>query len=140
MRNLMMKFARFMSDRYARVDSITLTCIVLSLVVDIITGFFSTALRLTGAFVSSALTIYALYRPFSKNIWKREAENRKFSAILKKIKQWWILNYRRVRYVKSAVFVRCPRCRAVIRFPRKKGDHMARCPACSEKFRVKVRF
>ncbi len=140
LRRLMMKLQLFMSDRYARVDAICITCLIASVFLNFLSGFFGLAVYIVMETVSFALTLYAIYRPFSKNIWKREKENRGFSSILKKIKAWFLLNYRRVRYIKTSVFVKCPRCKAVIRFPRKKGEHMARCPGCSEKFKVNVRF
>ncbi len=142
MRKFLMKFAEFMRDRYARVDAISLACIIASILADIITGFrfMPAVVKLSGLLISSALTVYAIYRPFSKNIWKRYGENEKFTAFLKKVKKWFLLNYRRVRYFNKAVFVRCPRCRAVIKFPRKKGGHRAKCPACGEKFDVNVLF
>ena len=138
--NLTAKFARFMSDRYARVDAISITCVILSIILDFIAGFFRFWVYVTLAVISFFVVLYAMYRPFSKNIWKRERENREYNVILKKIKNWILLNYRRIRYVKTAVFVKCPNCKAVIRFPRKKGEHMAKCPRCSEKFKVNVRF
>ena len=57
-----------------------------------------------------------------------------------KIKSELTLFFRRIKYGKVSVFRKCPRCKAVIRFPRKKGEHRAKCPACGEKFRVKVIF
>ena len=142
MKKILMKFAEFMRDRYAKVDTISIACIIASIAVDIFTGFkfMPFAIKLLGSLLSSALTIYAIYRPFSKNVWKRYNENDKFNAFLKKIKQWFVLNYRRVKYFKTSVFVRCPRCRAVIKYPRKKGEHNAKCPACGEKFKVNVVF
>ena len=140
MQNLMMRFARFMSDRYARVDGISLACVILSVLLDIIAGFCGVLSYIILSVISFGVMIYAIYRPFSKNIWKREKENRMFMEAFRKIKAWFLLNYRRIRYFKKSVFVKCPRCRAVIRFPRKKGEHTARCPGCGEKFQVNVRF
>ena len=142
MRNLIVKFQNFMRDRYARVDAICLACLIANVVIDIISRFFRSNLiaELVFFVISTSLVVYAVYRPFSKNVWKRDGENRKFLALLKKVKAELVLFGRRVKYGKVSVFRKCPRCKAVIRFPRKKGEHMAKCPACSEKFKVNVRF
>ena len=140
LQNLVAKFARFMADRYARVDAISITCVIASIILDLIGGFFGFWGYFVLSFVSFSITVYAIYRPFSKNVWKREKENRRYNVFLKSIKDWFLLNYRRVRNIRTAVFVKCPNCKAVIRFPRKKGEHMARCPRCGERFKVNVRF
>ena len=131
-----------MRDRYARVDAISFACIITHLVIDITSAFFKDNFIVRTVFfvVSLVLVVYAVYRPFSKNVWKRDSENRKFTVLLKKIKGELVLFGRRIKYGKVSVFRKCPRCKAVIRFPRKKGEHMAKCPACGEKFRVNVRF
>ena len=142
MKNLIMKFQNFMRDRYARVDSICLACLIANLVLDITAGFFRSNLAVWWVLsvLSVSLVVYAVYRPFSKNIWKRDSENRRFKSFLAKIKSELTLFFRRIKYGKVSVFRKCPRCKAVIRFPRKKGEHRAKCPACGEKFRVKVIF
>lgn len=140
LQNLMMKFARFMSNRYARVDAISIACVIASIVLDLVGGFFGIIAYIVMAVVSFALSVYAVYRPFSKNIWKREKENREFMLKFNKVKAWFLLNYRRIRHFKTTVFKKCPNCHVVIRFPRKKGEHTARCPKCGEKFKVNVRL
>ena len=142
MRNLIAKFTNFMRNRYARIDSISLACVIAHIIIDLVAIFFKRDFLVGFVLflVSTALVGYAIYRPFSKSIWKRMAEERAFTAFLTKVKAGIVLFARRVKYARVSVFRRCPRCKSVIRFPRKKGEHNAKCPACGEKFKVKVIF
>ena len=142
MRNLIAKFTNFMRDRYARIDSISLACLIAHIIIDLIAVFFKRDLLVWFVLfvVSTMFVAYAIYRPFSKSIWKRMAEERAFRAFLKKAKAGVVLFARTIKYARVSVFRKCPRCGSVIRFPRKKGEHNAKCPACGEKFKVKVIF
>ena len=77
-------------------------------------------LLLTG--VSYGLMIWALYRSFSRNTYKRYQENRKFLQFFDRLKD------RDHRYYD------CPKCRQVVRVPRGKGKIAITCPKCKERF------
>ncbi len=72
--------------------------------------------------ISYSLMIWALFRTFSRNTYKRYQENRKYLQLLDRLKD------REHRYFN------CPRCRQVVRVPRGKGKIAITCPKCREKF------
>ncbi len=74
---------------------------------------------------SYGLMIWALFRTFSRNTYKRYRENRRFLMFLDRIKD------REHRYFD------CPKCRQPVRVPRGKGKIMITCPKCKEKFQRK---
>ena len=74
---------------------------------------------------SYGLMVWAIFRTFSRNTYKRYRENRRFLMMLDRIKD------REHRYFD------CPKCRQPVRVPRGKGKIMITCPKCKEKFQRK---
>ena len=72
--------------------------------------------------ISYGLMIWAIFRMFSRNTYKRYQENRKYMRFLERIKD------REHRYYD------CPRCHQPVRVPRGKGKIAIQCPKCKEKF------
>ncbi len=85
-----------------------------------------------------ALCFYALFRYLSRNTYARAAENRKFTALLNKLKRNSEISRQRRADVYH-VYRKCPKCRAVLRLPRRVGKHKTVCPKCSHEFSVRVR-
>lgn len=80
--------------------------------------------------VATVLTIWTLFRMFSKNLQKRRAENAKF---LEKV--WWPLKRKfgkakQQSKDKEHKYFTCPSCRTVCRVPRGKGKIVITCPKC----------
>ena len=75
---------------------------------------------------------YWLFRIFSKNTVKRRNEVVRFFGFFRRIRN-------RFRDRKTHVYKKCPHCRAVLRLPKKKGKHTVCCPACKERFSVRIR-
>lgn len=86
--------------------------------------------------LSTALVVYAVFRFFSRNVYKRSAENRRFCEFLRKTKLDLVPN--RFRDRKTHVYKTCPACKASLRLPRSPGEHTVRCPKCSERFNIKI--
>lgn len=78
------------------------------------------------------------YRAFSRNIYKRRAENMRYMTILRHFKDWWKLRLRMVREVRTHKYLQCPRCRQRLRVPRGKGKINISCSKCGEQFQRKV--
>ena len=82
---------------------------------------------------------YAIFRLFSRNLVKRQRENaavrRFFGILLRPFRR----TYFRIRDRKTHVFRKCPHCNATLRLARVPGEHIVRCPACHERFPVKVK-
>ena len=76
--------------------------------------------------LSTVLTVWMIFRMFSKNLAKRRAENAKFLQLV-----WWPLK-RKFTAVKDREhkYFTCPNCRTVCRVPRGKGKIVITCPKC----------
>ena len=87
--------------------------------------------------IAIGLFIWTLFRCLSRNIVKRRKENMTFLRLKSK------LFHRRAagRPADTAeyVFRNCPKCKSVLRLPRRVGKHTAKCPRCENRFKVKVR-
>lgn len=143
MRKLLMKFQSFMQDRYARMDSVSLTAFVIGILLGFIGRIvlhYNTIAGIILSVLEYAFLIYAVWRPFSKAIWKRDKENRAFSAVLFRIKNWFLLVGRRIKFVKTSVFSVCPRCKAQLKLPRKRGKHTVKCPKCGNRYAIRIVF
>ena len=117
---------RFMMGRYGT-DKLNMWILGGGLVLCLVSIFISNAyvdLALTAA--SYALMIWAIFRTFSRNTYKRYRENRRFLMLLDRIKD------REHRYFD------CPKCRQPVRVPRGKGKIMITCPKCKERFQRKT--
>ena len=115
-------FRHFMLGRYGT-DKLNMVllgvgcgCSLLS----VLLPFFSVRYALT--VLSYVLLIWAIFRIFSRNTYKRYQENRKFLLLLERFKD------REHRYFD------CPRCRQQVRVPKGKGKIAITCPKCKEKF------
>ena len=81
-----------------------------------------------------ALIVYVYFRMFSKNVYKRREENRKYLGIrykvfgyLKGIKERWVQR-------KDYKFFYCPSCKATLRVPRGHGKIKIVCKKCGNTF------
>ena len=86
------------------------------------------------------LILIALYmfRFLSRNLYRRQAENRKFLKIWNKFTGFFKLQKNKFRDRKTHVYRKCEHCKAVLRLPKKKGKHTVRCPQCGKTFSVKI--
>ena len=72
--------------------------------------------------LSYVLMIWAIFRTFSRNTYKRYQENRRFLLFLDRIKD------------REHKYFHCPKCRQPVRVPKGKGKIAISCPKCREKF------
>ena len=119
-------FMRFMSGRYGtdKLNMLILTCgIILSIGSVILSSIVNVPyLNLLLTLASYALLIWAMFRTFSRQTYKRYRENQRYLQFVKKLKD------REHRYFN------CPRCRQQVRVPKGKGKISITCPKCKEKF------
>ena len=80
----------------------------------------------------------AVFRCFSRNIYKRQAENAKYLKVTTKIRQFFKRQKNRIKYRKTKVYKKCPSCKNILCLPRKKGRHTVKCPSCSHRFDIKI--
>ena len=91
------------------------------------------------AIIETLLFACAIFRFLSRNVYKRQEENRRFVAFFTRIKNFFTLTKNKIRDRKTHVYKSCPYCKSTLRLPRIKGDHTVRCPKCSQRFDVTVK-
>lgn len=82
--------------------------------------------------------VILFWRMLSKNLYKRQAENRKYLTVLWKVKNFFSLQKRKFTDRKTHRYRTCPYCKATLRLPNKKGKHTVNCPKCHKDFEVKI--
>ena len=99
---------------------------------------------LTGSAAVTALAwlclIYMTFRMMSRNIARRQAENAAFLKMWNPIKGFFVMQWRRVKEFRTAVYRKCPDCGAMLRLPHRRGQHTAACPRCGRRFDVRILF
>ena len=131
--NFKYKLMRFMSGRYG-FDALFYALFFVAAILSVINVFFWTIwLQL----IVDAILVYAFFRVLSRNIDARRRENQLFFHIKTRFQNWRIAR-RKQKADYTHVYRKCPKCRAVLRLPRRKGKHTTACPKCGNKFRVYV--
>ena len=126
MNRIKQALVRFMTGRYGT-DKLNMWILGAGVVLCLISVFIRFPLvNWILTVCSYILMIWALFRTFSRNTYKRYQENRRFLMCLDRIKD------RQHRYFD------CPKCRQPVRVPRGKGKIMITCPKCKEKFQKKT--
>lgn len=136
MRNWKYKLASFMYGRYGT-DALYYGLFALWLVLHV-------AFVITGEWVFSlfgwAVLLFMVYRVFSRNLTRRRKENEAFLKLWLPVKEFFRLQFRRIRDFRTSVYRKCPGCRAVLRLPRRRGKHTTSCPRCARRFDVHILF
>lgn len=114
-------FRNFMMGRYGT-DKLNTVILGAGVIVCLIGMFVPAAIRLLFTAVSYGLMIWAIFRSFSRNTYKRYQENRRFLMLLDRVKD------------REHKYFDCPKCRQPVRVPRGKGKIAITCPKCREKF------
>ncbi len=112
----------FMAGRYGT-DKLNMAILGAGLVLCLASVFIKLPLAdLALTVLSYGLMIWAIFRCFSRNTYKRYQENRKYLRLIERFKD------------KEHRYFDCPRCRQPVRVPRGKGKISITCPRCKEKF------
>jgi len=129
MKNIRDSIYRFMSGRYGN-DAFNNFLIVFSFICLIINIFLQSSII---NIIFEVLIFYTIFRSFSKNYGRRNAEN---SLFLK----WKYLLHKRYIVVKKQItdfkhrYYICPNCHQIVRVPRGKGKVIIRCGKCHNEF------
>ncbi len=81
---------------------------------------------------------YAIFRILSKNLSKRQKENRIFLSYCGKFKSFFLQLKNRFKDRNTHVYRKCPNCKNTLRLPKKCGNHSVNCPCCHTKFDIKI--
>ena len=131
--NFRYRIMQFMSGRYG-VDSLFYVLLGISAAIAFINCFLRFGIL---QLVVYTLMIFALYRVFSRNHEMRLKENRAARELIDKLRRK-AQTHRQRQLDKTHIYKKCPRCKAVLRLPRKKGKHTTVCPKCRNEFSVRV--
>ena len=128
------KIARYMVGRYG-IDRLYYFLLAICFIIIIINTFINSLIL---SFIESCLFIYAFYRVISRNVYKRQQENEKFTKLIDKPKKFFNLQKCKLRDRNTHVYKKCPNCKNNLRLPKQKGKHTVACPCCQTRFDVKI--
>lgn len=123
-------------------DQLGRTAIVAALVLDVVSMFVirNRHLQLVGIllyWVAMALLLYAIFRAFSKNLYKRREENSKFLQWTWKVKNG--RSAAKARHADTAhKYFTCKNCKTICRVPVGKGKVIITCPKCGAQIHGKT--
>jgi LSD1 subclass zinc finger protein len=130
---------RFMYGRYGG-DSLSKFTLIVYIIIAIVQLFVDQPyLSFFLWLINVALMIWSFFRMFSKNIYKRQAENAVYLGIKRKITQYFKYLSNKWKFRKTHVYKKCTSCKTKLRLPKKKGEHNVKCPKCSNSFLVKIK-
>ena len=128
-RNFAYKFQQFMVGRYG-FDNFTKFLLVLTLIFYGLSTF-------TASFIFRLLSllslVYAYYRMFSKNIYKRRGELDKYLLFKSKMMQKINLYKKMWAERRTYKYFKCSKCKSVWRIPKGKGKVELTCKTCKNK-------
>ena len=120
------KLYNFMYGRYG-VDQLGQTLMWLSFIVLLPSIFITSNVRYIFNLLFWLIIFYEYFRMFSRNIYKRQAEN-----------NWYVnkINYLKTRFKqrKTYRFYNCPKCKTHLRVPRGAGNITITCSKCGHQF------
>ena len=111
------RFIRFMYGRYG-VDSFGKFTIWGSLILMLIAGWTHRGIL---SWLAWAGIIYSYFRMFSKNTYKRAAENQKYLQMTRGIRTFFYRQRNMITQRKTHHIYKCPSCKQKIRVPKGKG-------------------
>lgn len=120
----------FMSGRNGN-DQLGLAMLVAALLLNII--FRMTRIFLFGI-AAMALLFLVIFRMFSRDLGKRQEENRRFMSLWYDAKRSFSDWRLRRSQSKDYKFFVCPSCHNRLRVPRGKGKIQITCPKCGQRF------
>ncbi len=124
---------RFMLGRYGG-DQLSMALLMLSVLLTLIAQLARLPLL---SFIGYAPLGICVFRMLSRNTRKRSMENYKFSMLVSPVYAWVKKIQRRVIESKTHSFLKCPKCKAKLRFPKGKGKIIVSCPKCKSEFGAK---
>ena len=116
--------ARFMYGRYGS-DRFNRFLLVLYLIFWVLSVVFRGWTGLIFYALTTVTMVWTLFRMFSRNISRRQAENR-----------WYLHQVTRLKDIRRYRYRRCPHCRGMLRLPIKRGRRTVTCHRCRHQFKA----
>lgn len=127
---LKMAMLRFMQGRNG-IDNLGYHAWWAGLILSVVNMFLGSGLL---SILDTALLCYGLFRMFSRNIGKRQEENRRYVQFFEKAKKEVQQFFLRLKGMRTYKYFRCPGCRARLRLKRGAGEKHITCPVCKHEF------
>ncbi len=127
--NLSYRLQQFMIGRYG-FDALGKFTVIFSLILYGVSVFLGIGILYP---ISMLLLVWAYFRMFSKNIYKRRVELDKYMGIRNKVMGKINLRKQMWRERKMYKYFTCPKCKSVWRFPKGKGKIEITCKNCRHK-------
>ena len=122
-------FRRFMKGRYGN-DDLNIFLFGLCTVFT----FISLVPSLYGfSVLTLMILIWACFRCLSKNYFRRKSELDIYIRINRRMSKWILLQKNMWKERKTHTYFKCPKCKAVIRVPKRRGGGIVNCPKCGNK-------
>ncbi len=112
---------RFMQGRYGT-DQLNTLILIVGVILCIVSILVPAPINLVMTTLAYVCMIWAIFRSFSRNTYKRYLENRKYLSFRERLRD------------REHKYFNCPRCRQPVRVPKGKGKISITCPKCKEKF------
>lgn len=101
-------------------------------------NLFLPSTLLTGLLLT--LLVWAYFRMFSKNIYKRQQENALYQQRIAPVNKGLKLLFKRLRDSRTHRYRKCQGCGQVLRLKRQVGHHKTTCPKCGHVTSVHIPF
>lgn len=129
---------RFMYGRNGP-DHLGYAILIFGLVLTLVAGFIPVpAVRAVLNALNYLFLVLFIFRIISRNVYRRQQENMRFLAVLRRFTGWFRLRGRMLREARDYRYLKCPRCHQRLRVPRGRGRIRVNCAKCHEQFEVKV--
>ena len=127
--------SKVMYGRYG-VDELSMALIITSLIIMVILGWLPGVLKIFSLSAYIPMAIY-IFRTFSKNIFKRQAEYYKYLSFKKSVISRFKKYEKRIKDSKTHKYFKCPNCHQELRVPKGNGKITITCPKCHTSFKGK---
>lgn len=127
--------ARFMYGRYGN-DQLNRVLFGTYLILWMLSVLFLGWAGFVFSILCTVAMVWMLWRMLSRNIPRRQAENRWFLERWYRVKRWFSHQITRIKDVRRYRYRRCPCCQAMLRLPIKRGRRTVTCHRCRSQFKA----
>ncbi len=128
------RIIRFMQGRHGP-DELSMYTMILAIILSLVFSFTGLSVLYI---VFIALWVWCLFRMFSRQLEKRNAENRRFLEWMATVRRESKAFFLRLKNARVYKYFRCPGCKARMRLKRGSGEKDITCPRCGKTFHMKA--